>query len=279
MSGAGRRWISWDEAATWPMNDWLTCRAPKLHHLAVKKPLILVPGLLCDAAVWAAQAAALADIADVRVANNGEVDSLVRLAEAVIAGAPPRFAVAGHSMGGRIALEIARRVPDRLIGLALLDTGFEALAPGTAGQREVAGRHELLEKARREGMRSMARAWVQGMVYPPRLSDADLIDRILDMFERRTPDLYALQIKALLSRPDATSVLPAIRCPTLVLCGREDEWAPPSRHDLMAKSIPAGRLEVIPECGHMAPMERPEAVSAALRRWLESTDSAAERTC
>lgn len=249
----------------------MTCCASQLHHRAVKKPLILIPGLLCDEAVWAAQSAALADIADVRVANNGPVDSLVRLAEAVIATAPARFAVAGHSMGGRVALEIARRVPDRLLGLALLDTGFEALAPGEAGQRETAGRHELLEKARREGMRSMARAWVRGMVYPPRLSDAALIDPILDMFERRTPDFYALQIKALLSRPDATSVLAAIPCPTLVLCGHEDVWAPPSRHEFMAKSIPQGRLEVIPECGHMAPMERPEAVAAALRSWLQST--------
>lgn len=236
----------------------------------MKTPLLLIPGLLCDEAVWAAQTAALAHIADVRVANNGPLDSLVSLAEALIASAPPRFAVAGHSMGGRIALEVARRVPERLIGLALLDTGFEALAPGKAGEREVAGRHELLDKARREGMRSMAQAWVQGMVYPPRLSDASLIDPILDMFERRTPDFYALQIKALLSRPDATAVLPAIRCPTLVLCGREDVWAPPSRHDSMAKAIPHGRLEIIPDCGHMAPMERPDAVSAAFRSWLES---------
>ncbi len=236
----------------------------------MKKSLLLVPGLLCDEAVWASQTAGLADIADVRVANNGNADSLGALAEAVIARAPPRFAVAGHSMGGRIALEIARRVPERLTGLAILDTGYEALAPGEAGEREAAGRHALLEKARREGMRAMARVWVQGMVYPPRLSDAALIDPILDMFERRTPDLFALQIRALLSRPDATSVMRTIPCPTLVLCGREDEWAPPSRHDVMAKMIPRGTLAVIPECGHMAPMERPEAVNAAFRRWLES---------
>ncbi len=236
----------------------------------MKKSLLLVPGLLCDDGIWASQTAALADVADVRVANNTESDSLGALAEAIIARAPARFAVAGHSMGGRIALEVARRVPDRLIGLAILDTGYEALAPGKDGEKEAAGRYALLEKARREGMREMARAWVQGMVYPPRLSDAKLIDPILDMFERRTPDLFALQIKALLSRPDATSVLRTIPCPTLVLCGREDAWAPPSRHDVMAKMIPHSTLEIIPECGHMSPMERPQAVTAALRRWLES---------
>lgn len=250
----------------------MTAGAEKLQHQDVKKSLLLVPGLLCDDAVWAPQGEALADIAAVRVANNGETDSLGALAESIIAHAPPRFALAGHSMGGRIALEVARRVPERLIGLALLDTGYEALAPGEAGKREAEGRHALLALARREGMRAMARTWVQGMVYPPRLSDEELIEPILDMFERRTPDLFAMQIRALLARPDATSVLSTLQCPTLVLCGREDAWAPPSRHDVMAKMIRHSTLEIIPDCGHMAPLERPRAVSQALRRWLESIE-------
>ena len=241
----------------------------------MKKSLLLVPGLLCDDAVWASQAAALADIADVRVANNGETDSLGALAESIIAHAPPRFALAGHSMGGRIALEVARRAPERLIGFALLDTGYEALAPGEAGEREAAGRHALLAMARREGMRAMARTWLQGMVYPPRLTDEELVEPILDMFERRTPDLFALQIKALLTRPDATSVLPTLRCPTLVLCGREDAWAPPARHDVMAKMIGHSTLEIVPDCGHMSPRERPQAVNRAFRRWLGSIEAQA----
>ncbi|MFL6602363.1 MAG: alpha/beta fold hydrolase [Steroidobacteraceae bacterium] len=241
----------------------------------MKKSLLLIPGLLCDEAVWASQAAALADIAAVRVANNGATDSLVALAESIIAHAPPRFALAGHSMGGRIALEVARRAPERLLGLALLDTGYEPLAPEQAGAREAAGRHALLAIARREGMRAMARTWLQGMIYPPRLSDVELVEPILDMFERRTPDLFALQIKALLGRPDATSVLPTLRCPTLVLCGREDAWAPPSRHDVMAQMIRHSTLEVIPDCGHMSPMERPEAVNRAFRQWLESIEAQA----
>jgi pimeloyl-ACP methyl ester carboxylesterase len=236
----------------------------------VKNSLFLVPGLLCDDTVWASQAAALADIAAVHVANNGDTDSLGVLAESIIAHAPPRFALAGHSMGGRIALEVARRVPERLLGLALLDTGYEALAPGEAGEREAAGRYALLAMARREGMRVMARTWLQGMVYPPRLTDEELVEPILDMFERRTPDQFALQIKALLTRPDAASVLPTLQCPTLVLCGREDAWAPPSRHDVLARMIRHGTLEIIPDCGHMSTLERPQAVNQAFRRWLES---------
>jgi pimeloyl-ACP methyl ester carboxylesterase len=250
----------------------LTKCALKLQHRGVKKPLLLVPGLLCDDVVWASQTAALADIADVRVVNNGATDRLEALAESIIAQAPQRFALAGHSMGGRVALEVARKVPERLIGLALLDTGYEGLAPGEAGEREAAGRYALLETARREGMRAMARIWVQGMVYPPRLEDEGLIEPILDMFERRTPDFFALQIKALLTRPEASAVVSRIPCPTLVLCGREDAWAPPSRHELMAKMIRRSTLEVIPECGHMSPVERPQAVTAAFRSWLESME-------
>jgi pimeloyl-ACP methyl ester carboxylesterase len=250
----------------------LTKRAAKLQHRGVKKSLLLVPGLLCDDAVWAYQAAALADIADVRVANNGDTDSLGALAESIIAQAPPRFALAGHSMGGRIALEVARRAPGRLLGLALLDTGYEELAPGQAGEREAAGRYALLEMASRGGMRAMARTWLQGMVHSPRLTDEKLVEPILQMFERRTPDLFALQIKALLERPDATSVLATLELPTLVLCGREDTWAPPSRHEVMAKMIRHSTLEVIPDCGHMSTLERPQAVNQAFRRWLQSIE-------
>ena len=103
---------------------------------------------------------------------------------------------AGHSMGGRVALEVARRVPERLIGFAILDTGYEAVAAGEAGEREAAGRRSMLALARRSGMRAMARTWLQGMVHPPRLTDAELIEPIVDMFARRTPDLYAQQIQS-----------------------------------------------------------------------------------
>ena len=252
----------------------MTGRAPKLQHRGVKKTVLLVPGLLCDDALWAAQVEALADIADARVANNGEVDSLGALAESIIASAPPRFAIAGHSMGGRVALEVARRVPDRLLGFAILDSGYEAVAPGEAGEREAAGRRSMLALARRSGMRAMARTWLQGMVYPPRLTDAELIEPIVEMFDRRTPEFFALQIQALLARPDAKSVFARIHCPSLVLCGREDASAPPSRHEVMAKMLRHSTFGIIPNCGHMSSLERPRAVSDAFRSWIESMEAA-----
>jgi pimeloyl-ACP methyl ester carboxylesterase len=191
------------------------------------------------------------------------------MAEAIIAQAPPRFAVAGHSMGGRVALEVVRRVPERVVALALLDTGYQPLASGEPGEREVAGRMALVEKARRRGMRAMGWEWLQGMVYPSRLSDALLVNAILDMIARRTPELYAAQTRALIGRPDAAPMLAKIRCPTLVLCGQDDLWSPPHRHEAICDLIPDSSLTVVPYCGHMSTMEQPAAVSQALRTWLE----------
>jgi pimeloyl-ACP methyl ester carboxylesterase len=241
------------------------------HRAMSPRPcLILIPGLLCDTNVWRSQIAALSSIADVRVSDHGMQDSLVGMARTIIAGAPERFAVAGHSMGGRIALEVFHAAPDRVTGLALMDTGIHPLAPGEAGELEAAGRYRLLDIARRDGMRAMAREWVQGMVHPSRLNDRKLIEPILDMFESKSSSIYAAQIRALLDRNDAAPLLPRIRVPTLLLCGHEDAWSPPERHLEMRARIPGSTFVDIPVCGHMSTMERPDAVNAALRTWFEA---------
>jgi pimeloyl-ACP methyl ester carboxylesterase len=138
----------------------------------------------------------------------------------------------------------------------------------------VAGRFALLEIARRDGMRAMATEWVQGMVHPSRLGDRELVDSILDMFESKSAEIYAAQTRALINRPDAGPVMPSIRCPTLVLCGHEDLWAPVERHREMSAAIPGSVLVDIPNCGHMCTMEQPTAVNAALRTWFLSVISA-----
>jgi pimeloyl-ACP methyl ester carboxylesterase len=158
--------------------------------------------------------------------------------------------------------------------MALMDTGTHPLAAGEAGERETAGRYRLLEVARREGMRVMARDWVQGMVHPTRLGERELIDRILDMFESKSPDIYAAQIRALLNRPDAGPLLKTIRVPALLLSGHEDAWSPPERHVEMAAVIADSILVDVPVCGHMSTMERPEAVNAAMRAWLQQVVAA-----
>jgi pimeloyl-ACP methyl ester carboxylesterase len=232
--------------------------------------LLLLPGLLCDAASWVPVLPFVEAVAECRVPDYADETSLGAMAERVLANAPTTFAVAGHSMGGRVALEVVRRAPQRVERLALLDTGFRSRPGGAAGEQERAGRMALLGIARTQGMRAMARAWVQPMVHPARRDDAALIDAILDMFERRTPAQYAGQIEALLTRPDATDVLRAATCPTLVLGGREDGWSPPVQQEEMAALVRGSRLVILERCGHMAMMEQPAAVATALIDWLQA---------
>ncbi len=229
-------------------------------------PLLLLPGLLCDAAVWAPQMAALGRNA--MVAAYGSANTLGEMAEIALAAAPPgRFALAGHSMGGRVAFEVLRRAPARVDRLALLDTGIAPLAVGDAGETEKAGRLRLLALARERGMRAMAADWAQGMVHPSRVG-GPVFEAVLDMFERRSPDIFAAQIHALLNRPDATPLLAGIGVPTLVLTGEQDAWSPPEAHRRIAGLIPGAQLVLVPGSGHMTTMEEPAAVSAALADWL-----------
>jgi pimeloyl-ACP methyl ester carboxylesterase len=232
--------------------------------------LILIPGLMCDQGIWQAQCEALRQWnVGFRIVEHGTVDSLAGMATRILALEPGPLTVVGHSMGGRVALEMARLAGARLRGLALLDTGFRPLAPGEIGAREVEGRMRLLEQAGSVGIRAMAATWVQGMVHPDRLRDRALIETILEMFERRSLAQFAAQIKALIERPDASDVLPTISCPTLLLCGEQDQWSNPAQHYEMAQRIPGSHFTCVPHCGHMTPIEQPAALNAALRSWLE----------
>lgn len=234
-----------------------------------REPLLLVPGLMCDTTVWARLLPDLqGEGRDCQVVDHGEADSLTQMAQQLLAAAPPRFALAGHSMGARVALEALRSAPERVSRVALLDTGYLARAAGAAGEEEARKRHALLDVARRDGVRAMAQQWVQGMVHPNRLRDAALIDAIVTMFARKGADTFERQIRALLLRPDATDLLSAIRVPALVLCGRQDSWAPVPQHEAMHALIPGAVFDVVEDAGHMAPMERPQAVAQALQRWL-----------
>jgi pimeloyl-ACP methyl ester carboxylesterase len=231
----------------------------------------LLPGLVCDAEVWEDQAQALSKITDVSVADYGASGSLEEMARVALEGAPERFAVAGHSMGGRVALEVFRRAPERVAAIAIMDTGYEKWKPGEAGEAETAKRSAFVKTAQSRGMRAMARDWIQGMVHPDRLMDGMLIASIIDMLSRKTPEIFAAQNQALVERSEATPLLAEIRVPALVLCGREDGWAPFARHSDMAALISGSKLVAIEKCGHMSTMERPEEVTAAMRGWLQGT--------
>lgn len=229
--------------------------------------LLLLPGLLCDDRVWRDQCTSLSHALCV-IPHYGMADSVGEMARIALAACDaPRLAVVGHSMGGRVALEIARLAPARVARMALLDTGIDPLAAGEAGAKEIAGRHALLDVARTAGMRAMGREWARGMVHPDRL-DTPLFEEILAMIERNTPERFAAQIEALIHRPDARDVLSALRVPTLIACGRQDAWSPFARHEAMHRLCPSSRLAAIEHSGHMTTMEQPAVVTALLREWL-----------
>lgn len=229
----------------------------------MRETLYLLPGLLCDATVWAAQSEGLADLAEIRTPDFLGQDSITGMAQSVLDTAPPRFAVAGHSMGARVALEIIRLAPSRVTRLALLDTGTHPPAPGEAEKRQI-----LVDIANTEGMAALADRWLPPMVHPDRLHDAAFMAGLRAMVLRATPAIYAGQIRALLGRPDAAPLLASITCPVLIGVGRQDAWSPPAQHETMARAMPHARYVVFENSGHMAPLEAPKEVTMALRDWL-----------
>jgi len=228
--------------------------------------IVFLPGLLCDASVFAAQVAALSPHADVFVADFSRDDSVAGMARTALSSASGRLSLVGYSMGGRVALEAVRTAPDRVERLCLMDTGF-----GPSREAELPGRQALVDLANREGMAALAASWLPPMLHPAREADRTLLDPLSAMVGRASPAQHERQIRALIGRPDATPVLPTIGCPTLVMCGRQDRWATLAQHETMAAAIPGARLEVIEDSGHFAPVERPAAVSAALLRWIGVT--------
>jgi len=231
--------------------------------------VVLLPGLVCDAEVWASQLRALAPAPCV-VPDYGLSTSLTAMAQQVLDDLPQqRLCVIGHSMGGRVALEMARLAPQRIERLALLDTGATPFPGGEAGDAEQRGRFDLLALAREQGMAAMGRRWARGMVHPARL-DTPLFDAIVAMVARKTPAVFEAQIHALLARPDAQPVLRGLGCPTLLLCGRHDAWSPLAQHAQMQALVPGSELVAVEDAGHMTTMEQPAAVNAALRRWLDA---------
>jgi pimeloyl-ACP methyl ester carboxylesterase len=231
--------------------------------MADRTPLLLLPGLLCDAALWQAQVEGLADIAEGVVADLSRDESLAGMAERVLAAAPQRFALAGLSMGGYVALEIMRRAPERVRRLALLDTAARADTP-----EQTARRRGFIELAGKGEFKGITPRLLPVYLHPDHLGDAALTDAVLAMAQRIGRDAYLRQMTAIMGRPDSRPDLPAIAAPTLVLCGREDAATPLPLSQEIAALIPGAELAVIERCGHLSTMEQPNAVNAALRRWL-----------
>jgi len=229
-------------------------------------PLLLLPGLICDARIWAPQVESLRADRPVHAINGyGDADSFAVMAERVLADAPARFALAGHSMGGRVALEIFRRAPERVAGIALVSTGVHPPKPGEAEKR-----FALLARGVEQGMDALIDAWLPPMVWEPNRLQPGLMERLAQMCADMGLDTFERQVRALLGRPEVESLLPAIRCPALVAVGAHDAWATPEQHRTIAAGIDGATLAIIEDAGHMLPVEQPERMTATLVSWLET---------
>ena len=230
-------------------------------------PVLLLPGMMLDGRMYGAQLAALEALTTVTVANLTTASSIEVMATEILATAPAEFALVGLSMGGIVALELWRQARSRITHLALLDTTPHAERPERLAQRleqmaavETVGLREVLVSSMKP--RYLAKC---------HRNDASLLDAILTMGLELGVDVFRRQSEALRHRPDASDLLPTIDCPSLVLCGREDDLCPPSLHTAMADTLPKADLVMLADCGHLSTMEAPAAVNPALVRLLGRT--------
>ena len=225
--------------------------------------LVLVPGLGCTADLFAHQIAALGKAVPISVADHTRYDTISGIARAVLVAAPNRFALCGLSMGGYIAFEIMRQAPERIERLALLDTSALCDTP-----EQTERRLKLIAMAQSGEFSSVCDTLWPLFVHPARHDDAVLKQAVFKMMHDTGPETFIRQQKAIMSRPDSRSSLGGIHCPTLVLVGNEDALTPVSTARTIADGIIGSKLDIVQDCGHLSTMERPEAVTEALRTWI-----------
>ena len=229
----------------------------------MKDPLLLLPGMMCDARLYGPQIAAFSHDRPIVTAPINDHNTVEALARDILDHAPRQFALAGLSMGGIIAMEVFRQAADRVTRLALLDTNPKAEAPAIAQKRE-----PQIQKVRDGHLRAVMRDEMK----PNYLADGPQMGQILDlcmsMAETLGPEVFVNQSRALQSRPDQQDTLRAVRVPTLILCGEDDALCPIHRHELMHDLIPGSTLTIIKQAGHLPTLEQPDATNEALAKWL-----------
>ena len=236
--------------------------------MARKTPVVLIPGLLCNQDLWAHQLATLDDIAQMQVADTTRDDNVEDMVDRLLNTAPDTFALAGLSMGGYVAQEVMRIAPQRVTRLALIDTSARADSDEQRGRRS-----DLIEQVKSSPaskFSGVTKRLLPMLIHSDRLDDGPLTDAIKAMAKDLGRDTYIRQQTAILNRPDGLDDLEKITCPTTIICGREDTLTPLKVHEEMKSRIPHATLVIIEECGHLPAMERPYALSALLRYWLEA---------
>ena len=228
-----------------------------------KPTLVLLPGLLNTRRLFEAQIADLADVVDVVVPELWHYDTISAMAEAALDAAPGNFSLGGFSMGGYVSLEIMRRAPDRVDRLALMDTQAVPDSPESSARRR-----GFIEQTKMGRFHGVQPSLLPQIIHRARLDDASIVQPILDMSKEVGAKGFINSQTAMIARTDSRHHLVDIDVPTVVLVGRQDQATPLPRSQEMAADIANSRLVVLEQCGHMSPLEKPDEVSAALRRWL-----------
>lgn len=227
-------------------------------------PVVLVPGLACSPRIYAPQIPDLWRAAPVMLANHARGGDMGAIARRILAEAPLRFALAGHSMGGYIAFEIYRQAPERISRLALLNTSARPETPEASERRR-----GWIAEVKAGGYRKVMDRLFEKFVHPSLARDAELHRMVLDMADDVGPDAFVWQLEAIMIRADSRPTLAQIRCPTLVLTCDTDNMVPKEFSDEMAEGIANAKLVTIPDCGHLPQLEKPQAMTEALLDWLE----------
>ena len=251
------------------------CAAPRygaarIHLGGAMTTVLFIPGLVCDDFVWQAAIDRLGDLPHA-VADISAQDSITGMARDLLARHAGRLILVGHSLGGRVAMEMARQAHGRIAGLALLNTGIHPVRAG-----EDAKRQAMITMGYAQGMAAVAAAWLPGMMNAQTQPDPALMAQLTDMVIRMGPDVHARQLRALLTRPDAGASL-AYKGPMLLITGRQDTWSPIAQHEDIRALCPQARLEIIENAGHFAPVEQAETTANLLADWAQGVARADAR--
>jgi len=225
--------------------------------------LVLVPGLLSDEMVWQPLAAAAGGRFKVHAADVSRGTSITGMAETILGETEGPLIVVGHSMGGRVAMEMARIAPDRVRGLVLANTGHHPKREGEEIKRQA-----MIDLGY-ESMEKLAAQWIPPMVDPARTEDMALMDELAAMVLRADAEQHERQIRALIGRPNASAHLKDIACPVLLVTARQDAWSPIAQHEEIGATVKDSELVIIENAGHFAPAERPGETTAAIMEWLQ----------
>jgi pimeloyl-ACP methyl ester carboxylesterase len=230
----------------------------------MQEPIVLLPGMMCDARLFAHQVADLSKDHVVTVAPVTQGERMSEIASGLIPHLPSKFALAGLSMGGIVAMELLRKIPERITRIALMDTNPLSETPATAASYE-----PLIVGARAGRLDEVLAEFMRPEYLAPGPQRNEVLGLVLEMGRSLGAETLVRQARALQRRPDQQGALRRCKCPALVLCGEHDGLTPVKRHSFMAELIPYAELEIIPGAGHLPTLEQPNLTTQALRKWME----------